>query len=90
MKVDWLSVIVGACLLVAAVLLVVACEPAKAPVPDPRYTGGLSACVADVAIAKAQMKLAGNVDKAKLYDRYEACTHNVIEVFGFDAGIQEE
>jgi hypothetical protein len=32
------------------------------------------------------MKLAGHVDKAALYDRYEACAHNVIEVFGFDAG----
>jgi hypothetical protein len=56
-------------------------------VADPRYGVGLSSCVADVALAKEAMRHTdAGIDKRALYDRYEACTHNVETVFGFDAG----
>jgi hypothetical protein len=87
MRVDWLSVAAGGALLAAAVLLAAACAgAAQVPTVDPRYGGGLGLCVADVALAKEAMKKTdAGVDKAKLWDRYEACTHNVEQVFGLDA-----
>lgn len=88
MRIDWLSVVAGSCLIAAAVLLAAACGPSTPPVvPDVRYSGELKVCVADLALAKAAMKAAdAGVDKTKLYDRYEACAEHVEATAGFDAG----
>lgn len=74
--------------LVAGYLAIGCASSQDVPItPDPRYGVGLGLCVADVALAKEAMKRTdAGVDKAKLYERYDACARNNEAVFGFDAG----
>jgi hypothetical protein len=61
MRIDWLSVIAGACLLAAAGLLGVACREAVYPTAEEVYTAELRACV----------------DAATTIQAADACQHRV-------------
>ena len=62
-------------------------EGLRPPTPDLAYARGYAGCLADVMLAKEAMRLSdAGIDRVALHARYDACTHNVEEVFGFDAG----
>ena len=79
------AIAIGACALVADVG---GCAGAAPPTAvNPAYVAGLVGCVADVKLAKEAMRASdAGIDRAALHARFEACAHNVEEVFGPDAG----